>query len=452
MMTVYILNQNLLAAGIAEEYKSLIWNNRYWSDGDFELALPASDDNISMCQKGFYIIRTDDEMVGVIEKIEVDTAYDGENLLIVSGRSITSMFDRRVFLGARLSSSSTTIENYLLNQVRGCCINPTGWSEADAPTIENLSEYRKMKNGDGTHLLIETVAYNLPKKSSANKWFPNLGETIKELCQGAGYGYKMQLLSTGVFRFKLYNGIDRSNTVFFTPEFDNLSSSKYVTDSTKYKNIVYVQGNGTVEGSSRIAIYDTSDANHPVKSTERYEIYINASKDVPRIVTVADIQGMFPNTYHMPPTGTPVSLYAPNVSIQIYTPSQEDFLTTEYVGTVTEVDGNRFFNFTGDTKVADLLDGSDAPKSRAAIDPRIYDSQLYAYAVDTLASKKITTQFEGSVVPNMTYKYKQHYNLGDIVTVRNEYGIEAQARIVEVLEVFDGNGYSIEPKFEYISG
>lgn len=447
MMTVYILNQNLLVAGIAEEYKSLIWNNRYWSDGDFELALPASVENISMCQKGFYVIRTDDDMVGVIEKIEVDTAYDGENLLIVSGRSITSMFDRRVFLGARLSSPSTTIENYLLNQVRLCCINPTGWSEAGAPTIEDLSENRKMKNGDGTQLLIETVAYNLPKKSSANKWFPNLGETIKELCQGAGYGYKMQLLSSGVFRFKLYNGFDKSNTVFFTPEFDNLSSSKYIADSTKYKNVVYVQGNGTVEGSSRIAIYDTSDANHPVKSTERYEIYIDASKDVPRIVTVADIQEMFPGAHRLNN-----QLYAPNVSIQIYTPSQEEYLTEEYGGTVTEVDGNRFFNFTNETNVADLLDGSDAPDRRAAIVPIVYDSQLYAYAVDALASKKITTQFEGSVVPNVTYQYKRDYDLGDIVTVRNEYGIEAQARIVEVLEVFDGNGYSIEPKFEYISG
>lgn len=447
MMTVYILNQNLLVAGLVEEYKSLIWNNRYWNDGDFELALPASTDNIAMCQKGFYIIRTDDDMVGVIEKIEIDTDYDGENLLIVSGKDITSMFDRRVFLGARLSSPSTTIENYLLNQVRGCCINPTGWSEADAPTIENLSEYRKMKIGNATRLLIEVAVSNLPKKSAANKYFPNLGETIKELCQGAGYGYKMQLLSTGVFRFKLYNGFDRSNTVFFTPEYDNLSSSKYIADSTKYKNVVYVQGNGAVEGSSRIAIYDTSDALHPVKSTERYEIYIDASKDVPRIVTVADIQDMFSGAHRVNNT-----LRAPNVSVQIYTPSQEDYLVSIYGEHVRVENDNRFFDFPDKVKVADLLDDSDAPGRRAAIAPIVYDSQLYAYAVDVLASKKITEKLEGSVVPNVTYQYKRDYDLGDIVTVRNEYGIEAQARIVEVLEVFDGNGYSIEPKFEYISG
>ena len=40
--------------------------------------------------------------------------------------------------------------------------------------------------------------------------------------------------------------------------------------------------------------------------------------------------------------------------------------------------------------------------------------------------------------------------MGDLVSVENEYGISMKARIVEVIEVNDENGYSIEPKFEYI--
>lgn len=39
--------------------------------------------------------------------------------------------------------------------------------------------------------------------------------------------------------------------------------------------------------------------------------------------------------------------------------------------------------------------------------------------------------------------------LGDIVTVQNEYGITMNARITEVIETFDENGYSVSPKFEY---
>ena len=40
--------------------------------------------------------------------------------------------------------------------------------------------------------------------------------------------------------------------------------------------------------------------------------------------------------------------------------------------------------------------------------------------------------------------------MGDLVTVENEYGISVKARITEVVEVYDDNGYSIEPKFEYL--
>ena len=56
------------------------------------------------------------------------------------------------------------------------------------------------------------------------------------------------------------------------------------------------------------------------------------------------------------------------------------------------------------------------------------------------------------VIPNVNFIYKTDYNLGDIVTIRNEYGFSVPARIVEVVEAFDENGYSIEPKFEYLIG
>lgn len=445
-MTVYILNQDLLVAGIAEEYKSLIWNNRYWNVGDFELALPASVENISMCQKGFYVIRTDDDMVGVIEKIEIDTSYDAENLLIVSGRDATALLYRRVMFGYQGAGSNKRIEEYLSYQITHSCITPDNWVHSGEPEIIDIVENRKMKKEDGTQLLAVDDYYNFKKTMSVKKVWANLGETVQEMCKGAEYGYKI-FIREGMLHFRLYEGFDRSDTVFFAPEYDNLSSTKYTNDSTNHKNIVCVIGNDTLNTPRHIAIYDLSDGDYNIDSTNRYEMEIDATKDVPRVMTVADIQEMFSGAHRLNDT-----LIAPNVSVQIYMPSQEDFITDYYDGTITEVDGNRFFNFANETKVADLLEGSDAPDRSAAIASLIYDAQLYAYAVDVLASKKITEKLEGSVVPNVTYQYKRDYALGDIVTVRNEYGIEAQARIVEVLEVFDGNGYSIEPKFEYISG
>ena len=46
------------------------------------------------------------------------------------------------------------------------------------------------------------------------------------------------------------------------------------------------------------------------------------------------------------------------------------------------------------------------------------------------------------------YKYKQDYDVGDIVTIKNEYGIIADVRITEVTESEDSTGFSVIPTFE----
>ena len=63
--------------------------------------------------------------------------------------------------------------------------------------------------------------------------------------------------------------------------------------------------------------------------------------------------------------------------------------------------------------------------------------------------EKIT--FAGTVEPDVTFEYKTDYFLGDIVTVQNSYGVTVPVRIVEIIEVNDDNGYSLQPKFEYMS-
>lgn len=77
-----------------------------------------------------------------------------------------------------------------------------------------------------------------------------------------------------------------------------------------------------------------------------------------------------------------------------------------------------------------------------------YYNALIAEGKEKLAEFAVTTSFEGEVDSN-SYKYKTDYNLGDIVTVQNQYGITVNARITEIIESWDEEGYSVEPKFEY---
>ena len=96
-------------------------------------------------------------------------------------------------------------------------------------------------------------------------------------------------------------------------------------------------------------------------------------------------------------------------------------------------------------------DASNPPDDQSVtIDQLLYISYLLARGENKLAEFGVTTSFEGDVEPNATFVFGRDYFLGDIVTVQNAYGISAKARIVEVVEVCDDSGFSVEPKFEYI--
>jgi hypothetical protein len=68
-------------------------------------------------------------------------------------------------------------------------------------------------------------------------------------------------------------------------------------------------------------------------------------------------------------------------------------------------------------------------------------------ANQTLSEMNVVSNFE-SEVDTTYYKYKEDYNVGDIVTIQNEFDIITNARIIEVVETWDNEGYSIEPIFE----
>lgn len=79
-----------------------------------------------------------------------------------------------------------------------------------------------------------------------------------------------------------------------------------------------------------------------------------------------------------------------------------------------------------------------------------YYEALIADGKEQLAEMVTVTTFEGEV-DSQSYVYKTDYNLGDIVTVKNDYGVTALARIVEITESWDAEGYTLLPKFDYIN-
>lgn len=67
-----------------------------------------------------------------------------------------------------------------------------------------------------------------------------------------------------------------------------------------------------------------------------------------------------------------------------------------------------------------------------------------------LAEALVSESFEAEVNPYGNLKYKTHYDLGDIITVASKrWGLQIDARITEITEVYDASGMRLELTLGY---
>lgn len=429
MIDVYVLDKNLELVGIVDSYKSLIWAKRYYTPGDCEIYVEATPDMISLLRSGYYLARGDDDMVCQIRKIEIDTSADDGNYLIVTGYDTKIFLDQRVVWS--MANCDGNLEDFIRQLVQNSCVTPA--LSGRAFLKENGTPLLKLGNRAGfTEAITEQVSYK------------NVGEKVREYCQTYKWGYRF-VPSDGLLWFQLYKGADRSNTVIFSDSYENLSSTKYVEDGTNMGNVALVAGAG--EGSARsrnVYGYDSS--------TSRFEIFVDA-KDIAKVIKWEELTKVYPTTDsggqgYIARSGRSYVYKLNYLNIQIVDSNQLTWLQTNFPsGQVVTISGNRYYQVYNEI-VADLP--SNAPDSNADVTLRdmVYSVYLLNRGAEKTAAYGLTTTFEGSVIPDVTFVYKRDYFLGDIVSVENEYGITATPRIVEVVEVMDENGYRVEPKFE----
>ena len=95
-----------------------------------------------------------------------------------------------------------------------------------------------------------------------------------------------------------------------------------------------------------------------------------------------------------------------------------------------------------------FVDARDISSNNGEISENNYYDMLAARGSEKLAEQQIVKAFSGNIEPQTTYRYKKDYNLGDIVSVDNGYGVTAAPRIIEIIECWDDTGYKVVPTFE----
>lgn len=273
-MELLLLNKELSGVDTLDVFESLIWTDRYYGYGDFEIYIPASEEMIKKLQKGYYLYCKESEHVMVIEDINIETDTESGAHLCVTGRSLESILERRIIW-------NQTVLNGSLQDGIEKLLNENAISPSDPNRkISNIS-FKKSEDPAITELTL-----------SAQFWGEYLYDAVQAICEAFNLGFKILLEGTN-FVFSLYAGVDRSYNqtknpyVVFSPNFDNLLNSNYLESDKTLKTIVLVAGEG--QGSNRKTV--TAEVSSGAGTgLDRREIFLSAS-DVSKTVngsTVSD--------------------------------------------------------------------------------------------------------------------------------------------------------------------
>lgn len=343
-MNPYVLNRNFEVIRYLDSFASLEWVNRYQDTGDFVLVVPASAENVSDLQPRHFLVREDDEMIVMIEKVEITTDAESGDYLTVSGRSIESILGRRIVWTQ--TNANTSVELFLRTLVYENCINPT-------------DPKRRIPN------LILGEPHGFTERIEKQVTGDNLLDVVRDTCQTYGYGFRIYMNADSQLVFDVYKGEDRSynqtlnSYVSFTPSFENIINSTYTYDEELFSNVALVGGEG--EGMERV--YTTVGE---AEGYDRYEVFVDAR---------------------------------------------------------------------------------DVSTNSGAIDSNTYLNMLAERGQEKIALLTSTESMVGEVETSLMYRYKEHYYLGDVVSVENGYGVTASPRIIAMIESENESGYKAVPEF-----
>lgn len=241
---------------VFDDYISFIWTTRYNGVGDFELCLSVDERSLRFIQYGFYVLRDEDEHAGIIERIQIQRTEDGQDMVIASGRFLSSILARRI----------VHQQTQVYGSVEVC--------------VKKLIDENVISPTDSARRIPGFVygTFDTPADTFRAQYTgKNLLEVVQGICTTYDLGFRTILNEDNEFEFSLFQGVDRSYAqtanpyVIFSDKYENLSSSDYEENYEGIVTDVLVAGEG--EGLDRKTVWARKAT---LTGLDRYEVYKDA--------------------------------------------------------------------------------------------------------------------------------------------------------------------------------
>lgn len=261
------VNENALTITletICDSFSSLLWDIEYYSCGVFEVYIAANPQNIGIFQTGRIVGRDDDkEHFGLIESVQIETDAENGDYLIVSGRFLMCLLERRIIYPTLSFTTEKTYLEIVHTAVTNNAIN------AENRTIPGLA----LGNVSGS-------CWEQKTKLQVN--YDNLMRWIYTVCEKIGGTANIRLSKINGEQYEmlldLSEGSDRSILqdenphIIFSDGYTNLLSFTYSSDISVQRNFAYILGKGEGKERKRTTYFENTEPSF----LERYEVYVDA--------------------------------------------------------------------------------------------------------------------------------------------------------------------------------
>ena len=264
-MELRVFDPEMDLVAIIDSFISLIWTDRYCGFGDFELHTAVSYEALTYLKLDNYVLTDASDTMMIIETWNITTDPDNGNVLIVTGRSLESVLDRRIVMSRIYETGS--LQNGIYNILNDTTISPIDPSRKIVELDFALSSDQLV-----TDLTMGSYFYG-----------ENVYEIIEAYCSANNIGFKVEYVDTGdkvkSMLFKLYAGVDRSYSqssnsfVVFSPNFENIKNTAYLESKKALKTVTDVVGVQNDAGGYFEQIVESDDT---ITGLNRRELYSDA--------------------------------------------------------------------------------------------------------------------------------------------------------------------------------
>lgn len=251
-------NNNFTLQAIIDDVQQASFEHNYYAAGQFTITINYNVPNAKLFKRGLFVQFGDSPYdFGEITSITNSIGENGKGSELVN---ITG-YDARYLFKRRIISTLNDNDKYTLTADGETCIR----SLISSQCTGKRSLPVEMGN-----------AGTLGETYTVSESYSNLYDVLQTIATQTNIGWRLKF-SSGTLTLEVYQGEDKSNSVFFSEEMDSLKNGTYQDSNTSYANAILIAGKGS--GSER-DIYEGEeliDGDSPA-GLDRFEAFDNQAE------------------------------------------------------------------------------------------------------------------------------------------------------------------------------